>query len=131
MGSDCTTEFVGADERAAHLSPREKFEILGAILLAPFLCALDQTVVGTALPVIVTDLHGNNLYTWVVTVYLLTSTISGPIYALKHGPGRPSLGWPGQSLCHRAAGDGVGLTRGSVAAAGWSMLAGYSASRSG
>ena len=45
-----------------------------------FLFALDQTVVGTALPVIVTDLHGDKLYTWSVTVYLLTATISGPIY---------------------------------------------------
>jgi EmrB/QacA subfamily drug resistance transporter len=62
------------------LSPRARLEILGAILLALFLFALDQTVVGTALPVIVTDLQGNNLYVWVVTIYLLTSTISGPIY---------------------------------------------------
>src|SRR5258706_62354 len=62
------------------LSPRAKLEILGAILLAMFLFALDQTVVGTALPVIVTDLHGDKLYTWSVTVYLLTATISGPIY---------------------------------------------------
>ena len=62
------------------LSPRERLEILGAILLALFLFALDQTVVGTALPVIVTDLQGNNLYVWVVTIYLLTSTISGPVY---------------------------------------------------
>ena len=37
-------------------------------------------MVGTALPVIVTDLNGNSLYTWVVTIYLLTATISGPIY---------------------------------------------------
>jgi len=44
------------------------------------LVALDQTVVGTALPKIITDLHGNALYNWVVVVYLLTSTISGPIY---------------------------------------------------
>jgi len=65
---------------AVQLSPRAKLEILGAILLALFLFALDQTVVGTALPVIVTDLHGNELYTWAVTVYLLTATISGPIY---------------------------------------------------
>ncbi|MGH2465951.1 MAG: MDR family MFS transporter [Candidatus Limnocylindrales bacterium] len=62
------------------LSPRERLEILGAILLALFLFALDQTVVGTALPVIVTDLKGNDLYVWVVTIYLLTSTISGPVY---------------------------------------------------
>jgi EmrB/QacA subfamily drug resistance transporter len=67
-------------ESAVNLSPRAKLEILGAILLALFLFALDQTVVGVALPKIVTDLNGNDLYTWVVTVYLLTATISGPIY---------------------------------------------------
>jgi EmrB/QacA subfamily drug resistance transporter len=64
----------------AHLTQRQKIEIYGAILLAMFLFALDQTVVGTALPVILTDLTGNELYTWVVTIYLLTATISGPIY---------------------------------------------------
>src|SRR5476649_1103005 len=69
-----------AGDAAFDLSPRAKLEILGAILLALFLFALDQTVVGTALPVIVTDLNGNNLYVWVVTIYLLTATISGPIY---------------------------------------------------
>ena len=67
-------------ESAVNLSPRAKLEILGAILLALFLFALDQTVVGVALPRIVTDLNGNDLYTWVVTIYLLTATISGPIY---------------------------------------------------
>ena len=63
-----------------HIDPRARFEILGAILLAIFLSALDQTIVGTALPRIVSELHGNDLYTWVVTVYLLTATVSGPIY---------------------------------------------------
>ena len=42
-----------------NLSNRQKLEILLAILLALFLFALDQTVVGTALPIIVTDLNGN------------------------------------------------------------------------
>ncbi|MDQ3871712.1 MAG: MFS transporter [Chloroflexota bacterium] len=74
-----TDPFV-PDAPAVELSPRAKLEILGAILLALFLFALDQTVVGTALPRIVTDLRGNELYTWAVTVYLLTATISGPIY---------------------------------------------------
>ncbi|MBI3746951.1 MAG: MFS transporter [Chloroflexi bacterium] len=69
-----------ADDPIARLTPRQRLEILGAILLAMFLFALDQTVVGTALPVIITDLHGDKLYTWAVTIYLLTSTISGPIY---------------------------------------------------
>src|ERR671926_153939 len=65
---------------ALALDRRAKFEILGAILLALFLGALDQNVVGTALPRIVTDLGGNELYTWVVTSYLLTSTVTVPLY---------------------------------------------------
>ncbi|HEX2754086.1 MAG TPA: MDR family MFS transporter [Candidatus Limnocylindrales bacterium] len=67
-------------DAAINLTPRQKLEILGAILLAMFLFALDQTVVGTALPRIISALHGETLYTWSVTIYLLTSTISGPIY---------------------------------------------------
>jgi EmrB/QacA subfamily drug resistance transporter len=62
------------------LPPRRKLAILGAILLTMFLASLDQTVVGTALPRIVTDLNGATLYTWVVTAYLLTSTVTVPIY---------------------------------------------------
>jgi EmrB/QacA subfamily drug resistance transporter len=70
----------GSDSPTVQLDSRAKLEIYGAILLALFLFALDQTVVGVALPKIVTDLKGNNLYTWAVAVYLLTATISGPIY---------------------------------------------------
>jgi EmrB/QacA subfamily drug resistance transporter len=68
------------DGHSFNLSQRQKVEILGAILLALFLFALDQTVVGTALPIISTKLNGASLYTWAFTIYLLTSTISGPIY---------------------------------------------------
>jgi len=53
--------------------------VLGAVMIGVFLAALDQTVVGTALPRIITDLGGNDLYTWAFTAYLLTATISGPI----------------------------------------------------
>jgi EmrB/QacA subfamily drug resistance transporter len=70
----------GAPHAAVEISPRARFEVLGAILLALLLGALDQTIVGTALPHIVTDLRGNDLYTWAVTIYLLTSTISIPFY---------------------------------------------------
>ena len=51
------------------LPPRTKLTILGAILLTMFLASLDQTVVGTALPRIVTDLNGASLYAWVVSAY--------------------------------------------------------------
>ena len=74
------TASAPSGDHSWHLEPRQKLEILGAILLAMFLFALDQTVVSVALPRIVTQLRGESLYTWSVTIYLLTSTISGPIY---------------------------------------------------
>ena len=71
---------VSTDLPGAHLTQRQKLIVMLAVLLGLFLSALDQTVVGTALPRIVSELHGNNLYVWVVTAYLLTSTITVPVY---------------------------------------------------
>ena len=66
---------------ALSLPHRRKMEILFAILLVVFLSALDQTIVGVALPRIVGELGGTNeLYTWVITSYLLTATITGVFY---------------------------------------------------
>ena len=65
---------------AIEVNARARFEILGAILLALFLGALDQTIVGPVLPRISTDLNGSDLYTWVVTSYLVTSTAAIPVY---------------------------------------------------
>src|SRR5688572_20577290 len=62
------------------LSHRQKMEILFAVMLGLFLGALDQTIVGPALPTIATDLQGNDLYVWAITIYLLTSTISVPFW---------------------------------------------------
>lgn len=50
------------------------------LCLVLIMVALDQTVVGTALPTIVAELNGFNLYAWVGTSYLLTSVISIPIF---------------------------------------------------
>lgn len=69
-----------AEDPALGLPQRAKMEILFAVMLGLFLGALDQTIVGTALPKIVTQLAGNDLYTWVVTIYLLTSTITVPFW---------------------------------------------------
>ena len=69
-----------ADDPALGLPLRAKLEILFAVMLGLFLGALDQTIVGPALPTIVTELHGNDLYVWAVTAYLLTSTISVPFW---------------------------------------------------
>jgi len=78
--------------QSAALAHRSRLVVLGAVLMALFLSSLDQTVVGTALPRIVTDLHGSDQYAWVVTVYLLTSTITVPVYGkLSDAYGRKPL----------------------------------------
>ena len=51
-----------------------------ALMLVLLLAALDQTIVSTALPTIVGDLGGISHLSWVVTAYLLTATVSGPLY---------------------------------------------------
>ncbi|MYV98246.1 MDR family MFS transporter [Streptomyces sp. SID3343] len=54
--------------------------ILTGLLLGMLVAALDQTIVSTALPTIVGDLGGLNHLSWVVTAYLLASTISTPLW---------------------------------------------------
>ena len=68
------------EDPALGLSHRAKMEILFAVMLGLFLGALDQTIVGPALPTIVTQLSGNDYYVWAITIYLLTSTISVPFW---------------------------------------------------
>jgi EmrB/QacA subfamily drug resistance transporter len=60
-------------------APRVRL-IFGALLLVLLLASLDQTIVSTALPTIVGDLGGLSHLSWVVTAYLLASTVSGPLY---------------------------------------------------
>ncbi|MCW2923101.1 MAG: drug resistance transporter, EmrB/QacA subfamily [Thermoleophilia bacterium] len=59
---------------------REILVIFGALMLGMLLAALDQTIVSTALPTIVGDLHGLNHLSWVVTAYLVASTVTTPLY---------------------------------------------------
>jgi EmrB/QacA subfamily drug resistance transporter len=54
--------------------------VFAALMLGMFLAALDQTIIATALPTIVGDLGGLKHLSWVVTAYLLASTVSTPIY---------------------------------------------------
>ncbi|KMS81494.1 DSBA oxidoreductase [Streptomyces leeuwenhoekii] len=53
---------------------------IGALLLGMLLAALDQTIVSTALPTIVSDLGGMDHLSWVVTAYLLASTAATPLW---------------------------------------------------
>jgi EmrB/QacA subfamily drug resistance transporter len=66
--------------RQSGIADRDRSLVLLAVLLALFLAALDQTIVSTALPRIVTDLQGIKRYAWVATAYLISSTAFAPIY---------------------------------------------------
>ena len=66
---------------ASQLLPfRQSLMAMLGMCFVIMLVAVDQTVVGTALPTIVSELHGFSLYAWVATSYLLTSVITVPIF---------------------------------------------------
>ncbi|OAA29608.1 drug resistance transporter, EmrB/QacA subfamily [Frankia sp. EI5c] len=65
---------------AGGLSHRQIMTIVTALLLGTFLAALDQTVVTTAIRSIGDDLHGLSAQAWVTTAFLITSTITTPLY---------------------------------------------------
>lgn len=72
-----TTALTSEDYQRSHA---EIMVVMGALMLAMLLSALDQTIVSTALPAIAVDLHGLNKLSWVATSYLLASAIATPIY---------------------------------------------------
>ena len=62
------------------ISNADRRLILTALAVVLLLSALDQSIVSTAMPRIIEQLHGLEMYAWVTTAYLLTSTVSVPIY---------------------------------------------------
>jgi EmrB/QacA subfamily drug resistance transporter len=75
-----TLSAAQADAPIAGLSQRRVLIIIGALLTGTFLAALDQTIVSTALPTIVADLHGASHLAWVIVAYLLAATVSTPLW---------------------------------------------------
>ena len=67
-------------DKDGYLSHRQILIVLGGLLTGMFLSALDQSIVGTALPRITSDLGGLDKLSWVVTAYLLTATASTPLW---------------------------------------------------
>ena len=59
---------------------RETILTMAGVLMVMLLGSLDQTIVSTAIPRVIADLQGFDRYTWVSTAYLLTSTVTVPIY---------------------------------------------------
>lgn len=66
-------------DRVAALPPRTRLGLAVGVITTTFLGSLDSTVVGTALPRVVSQLGADYRYTWVITAYLLTSTVTVPL----------------------------------------------------
>jgi EmrB/QacA subfamily drug resistance transporter len=64
----------------AHFTDAERRITIIGVMIVFLLSALDQTIVATAMPVIISQLHGLELYAWVTTAYLLSSTVMVPIW---------------------------------------------------
>jgi EmrB/QacA subfamily drug resistance transporter len=67
------------EHMTAGLSRLATIGVVAGTMMALLLAALDQTIVGTAMPRIVAELNGLNYYSWVITAYLVSSTIMVPI----------------------------------------------------
>ena len=68
------------EPEAPALTHRQVLVVLSGLLLGMFLAALDQTIVSTAMRTIADELNGQTAQAWVTTSYLITSTISTPLY---------------------------------------------------
>lgn len=77
--SNPSTTRAGAPP-SAEFSHRQIMTILGGLMMGMFLAALDQTIMATATRTIADDLQGFNLQAWATTAFLITSTISTPLY---------------------------------------------------
>ena len=75
-----TAERPLADPADGPLTHRQILVVLSGLLLGMFLAALDQTIVSTAMRTIADELNGQTAQAWVTTSYLITSTISTPLY---------------------------------------------------
>jgi EmrB/QacA subfamily drug resistance transporter len=71
---------MSAATASSPLTHRQVLQVLGGLLLGLFLAALDQTIVASAIRTIGDDLHGLSAQAWVTTAYLITATISTPLY---------------------------------------------------
>jgi EmrB/QacA subfamily drug resistance transporter len=80
MMSETVARPDAAPPGAALLSHRQILTILSGLLLGMFLAALDQMIVASAMKTIADQLNGQTLQAWATTAYLITATISTPLY---------------------------------------------------
>jgi EmrB/QacA subfamily drug resistance transporter len=88
-----------APAHIAHVPRVRRWPVLAACMMATFMAAVESSIVATAMPTIVADLGGFNLFSWVFAVYLLAQAVSIPVYGrLADSYGRKKVFYFGAGL---------------------------------
>ncbi len=73
-------EHEGGDQQPLQMSARRRVAVTAGVMLGMFLAALEATVVSTAMPTVIASLGGLSHYSWVFSAYLITSTVTVPVW---------------------------------------------------
>ncbi len=75
-----TGQSRGLNTAMIQIPAKQRRAITGGVMLALFLAALDGTVISTAMPTVIAQLGGFEVYSWVFSIYMLASTVSVPVW---------------------------------------------------
>ena len=80
MGEQAGVSEMAGQKPALVMSRRRRWAVTAGVMTGMFLAALEATVVGTAMPTVIASLGGLNHYSWVFSAYLITSTVTVPVW---------------------------------------------------
>src|SRR3989454_10950727 len=80
MEGNSTNEIENAARPVLKMSNRRRWAVTIGVMTGMAISALETTVVGTAMPTVIASLGGLNHYSWVFSAYLLTSTVTVPVW---------------------------------------------------
>jgi EmrB/QacA subfamily drug resistance transporter len=78
--NDNNSRLAAADTPTLQMSNRRRWAVTAGVMTGMFIAALEATVVGTAMPTVIASLGGLNHYSWVFSAYLVTSTVTVPVW---------------------------------------------------
>jgi hypothetical protein len=72
--------YLKRDKSLLEMSSNRRWAVTIGVITGMFIAALETTVVGTAMPTVIASLGGKNHYSWVFTAYIVTSTVTVPVW---------------------------------------------------
>lgn len=80
MKDSAAAQEVNTERPVLEMSSRQRWFVVIGVMTGMFVAALEATVVGTAMPTVIASLGGLNHYSWVFTAYIVTSTVTVPVW---------------------------------------------------